>query len=112
MRCLVLATVFGLVANQAAAELPPEQAALVNEVILGFKANDSRLGAVKAHLKMLIESSPELNAGPLVAQPPPPAPRAIQPSGVPVDSTSVLIRHEPLKNLEWTAEIAGENQRF
>jgi hypothetical protein len=112
MRFLVLATAFGFVANQAAAELPPEQAALVNEVILGFKANDSRLGAVKARLKMVIERSPELNARPVVAQPPPPVPPAIRPGGVPVDPATVLIRHEPLKKLEWTAEIAGENRRF
>jgi len=113
MRFLVLAIALGLVVDRAAAELPPEQAALVDEVIVGFKANDSRLGAVKAHLKMVIERSPELTAqraDPI--QPPPPAPPAIRPAGVPVDPRSVLIRHEPLKEIKWTAVVAGENQRF
>ena len=111
MRTLILATMVGLVANQAAAELPPEQAALVDEVISGFKENDSRLGAVKAHLKKVIERSPEIKQAVPVPPPPPvrPAPRL---PGVPVDPTAVLIRHEPLKKLEWTAEIAGETQRF
>jgi hypothetical protein len=100
----------GLVANSAAAELPPEQAALVDEVISGFKENDSRLGAVKAHLKMVIERSPEIKqAVPVQLPPPVPPPRL---PGVPVDPRAVLIRHEPLKELEWTAQIAGEIQRF
>ena len=112
MRFLILAALLGLVANQAAAELPSEQAALVDEVIVGFKANDSRLGAVKAHLKMMFERSPELNAGPVAGQPPPNVPPAIRPRGVPVNPKSVLVRREPLKELEWTALIAGEIQRF
>jgi hypothetical protein len=107
MRFLILAT---LVGNLTAAEVPPEQAALIDRVIAGYKQNDSRLGAVTARMKMVFERSPERDIRPVVVQPPPPI--VPQLPGAPVDSRSMLIVHEPLKSIEWTAEVFGEIQRF
>lgn len=108
MRSLIFAALIGLVANLASAEVAPEQAALIDKVVAAFKENDSRLGAVKARMKMVYERSPDVRS---VQTPPPvaPPPRLI---GGPVDSRSVLIVHEPTKSIEWTVEVFGEIQRF
>ncbi|HJS09218.1 MAG TPA: hypothetical protein VJ809_16230 [Pirellulales bacterium] len=108
MRSLILTTMIGLVANLASAEVPPEQAALIDKVVSRFKENDSRLGAVKARMKMVFERSPDFRP----VQPPPPVVSPPRQPGGPVDSRSVLILHGPPKSIEWTAEVFGEIQRF
>jgi hypothetical protein len=101
MRLLLFALAILLSAAPGLAD-EADQAAIVDKVASAFEDNYRRLGIVKARLRMEVVNSFELDV-----PPPQAAPQPLQPG-----ASEARISAPPLTVIDWTAELAGDNQRY